>query len=220
MSADSGINTFRDAGGLWEGHDVMEVATPQGWAKDPEMVLEFYNQRRKNVRESDPNAGHLALVELETAYKVSIVTQNVDDLHERAGSSEVLHLHGEIIKSKSSMNDELVYDCHGDIKIGDLCELGAQLRPHVVWFGEMVPMMDEAIKICMKADILLVVGTSLLVYPAAGLVNYVPGEINKYVIDPKLPEMPHANVHGILKRASVGLPELVSELMMKTKENG
>lgn len=189
ISAESGIATFRDSGGLWEGYDVMKVATPEGWNKDYKMVLDFYNQRRENVRNAKPNPAHLGLVEFEKNYDVSIITQNIDDLHERAGSKQVLHLHGEIMKARSSVDDSILYDLgEKNIHPGDKCEKGAQLRPHVVWFGEAVPMMENAVNIASKADILLIVGTSMVVYPAAGLINYVKPGIPKYVIDPNLPE--------------------------------
>ncbi len=184
VSAESGIKTFRDADGLWEGHDVMEVATPQGFINNPELVLNFYNQRRKQLYEVEPNNAHYDLAKLETNYRVTIITQNVDDLHERAGSSNVIHLHGELLKVKSTKNETDVKSWTGDLNIGDLCEKGHQLRPHIVWFGEDVPMIDTAIDICETADILLIIGTSMQVYPAAGLINYVPAETPVYFIDP------------------------------------
>jgi NAD-dependent protein deacetylases, SIR2 family len=175
ISAESGLQTFRGADGLWEGHRVEDVATPEAWAADPGLVLEFYNKRRRAVREAEPNVAHRALVDLERAYDVRIVTQNVDDLHERAGSSQVLHLHGEVLKARSTRNPRLVWHLgERDIKLGDVCELGSQLRPHIVWFGEMVPAMDDAVELVAEADVLLVVGTSLQVYPAAGLVFEAP----------------------------------------------
>jgi len=185
MSAESGIKTFRDADGLWEGHDVMEVATPEGFRENPELVLEFYNQRRRQLKEVSPNQGHKNLVKLEEQYEVHIVTQNVDDLHERAGSSNVIHLHGELRKVRSTKYPHLVYDHEEDIVLGDLCENGAQLRPHIVWFGEAVPMMDRASSILYEADILVIIGTSMQVYPAAGLVDYVKPNTPIYFIDPK-----------------------------------
>lgn len=216
ISAESGISTFRDAGGLWEGHDVMEVATPQGWKKNAGLVLEFYNQRRKNVRESMPNPGHKALVELEQHFNVQIITQNVDDLHERAGSSNILHLHGELVKSRSSVDERLLYDCPGDINLGDRCKKGSQLRPHVVWFGEAVPAMEPAIKICQQADIFLVVGTSLVVYPAASLLHYTQSGVPIYIVDPSRPEVRATpNLHFIEKPASIGMPHLAKELIEK-----
>ena len=175
ISAESGLQTFRGPDGLWEGHRVEDVATPEAWAANPGLVLEFYNQRRRGVRQAQPNAAHLALVDLEGAYDVRIVTQNVDDLHERAGSSNVLHLHGEVRKARSTRDSSLIRDLDdSDIHLGDLCERGSQLRPHIVWFGEMVPAMDEAVELVAEADVLLVVGTSLQVYPAAGLVFEAP----------------------------------------------
>ena len=173
ISAESGINTFRDADGLWEGHDVMEVATPQGWKTNPELVLEFYNARRRQLKMVKPNAAHLALKKLEDAFEVTIITQNVDDLHERAGSRRILHLHGELMKARSTFDPDLILDWKEDIKWGDMCEHNAQLRPHVVWFGEAVPMMEKAIEEVSEAEKLIIVGTSMQVYPAAGLIDYL-----------------------------------------------
>jgi NAD-dependent deacetylase len=187
ISAESGIQTFRDAKGLWENHDVMEVASYGGWLKNPALVLDFYNRRRSQVLVSKPNLAHTILAELEENYSMNIITQNVDDLHERAGSSNVLHLHGELLKSRSSLQKELVYDCKQDIQLGDLCELGSQLRPHIVWFGEEVPLLDQAINLVREAYVLLVIGTSLLVYPAAGLIHYAPAQAQKFIIDPDIP---------------------------------
>ena len=216
ISAESGIPTFRDADGLWEGHDVMEVASPEGFARNPELVLEFYNQRRKNALTVKPNAGHQALAELEKKFDVTIITQNVDDLHEKAGSTNVVHLHGKLFESRSTADENLVYPMTGwELKLGDTCEKGSQLRPNIVWFGELVPMMETAIIAAEKADIFMVVGTSLLVYPAAGLLHYVPKNVPVYVIDPKLPDVPHRpNLHLIQEKASVGLPELVNKLVI------
>jgi NAD-dependent deacetylase len=185
ISAESGIKTFRDADGLWEGHNIMEVATPQGFEKNPELVLEFYNQRRKQLLEVEPNSAHIGLANLETEYKVSIITQNVDDLHERAGSTQVIHLHGELLKMRSIKNSEDIMDCTTDINLGDVCKKGHQLRPHIVWFGEDVPMIEKSISICETADLLLIIGTSMQVYPAAGLMNYVSQTTPVYFIDPK-----------------------------------
>jgi NAD-dependent deacetylase len=214
ISAESGISTFRDANGLWEGHDVMEVASPEGWRKNRALVLEFYNQRRKNVIEAQPNVGHLLLAELEKTFDVHIITQNVDDLHERAGSTNVLHLHGEIRKCRSSTNPNLVYEMESwELKEGDKCPLGSQLRPHIVWFGEEVPLMEVAVELTSKADVFIVVGTSLLVYPAAGLLYYAPSHIQKFLIDPK-----PANVSGvknlttIAKGGADGMKELLNIL--------
>lgn len=215
ISAESGIKTFRDSGGLWEGYDVMEVATPEGFRKNPALVLEFYNMRRKQALDAQPNAGHLALVELEKKYQVNIVTQNVDNLHEKAGSSHILHLHGELFKSRSTTKPSLVFEMQGwELKLGDLCPLGSQLRPHIVWFGEAVPAMDEAIQIVRNADVLIIVGTSMQVYPAAGLIDYAPSGIPVYVVDPNLPDVssrPH--LHLIAEPASNGLTKVVAELM-------
>ncbi|MCH4552500.1 SIR2 family NAD-dependent protein deacylase [Aestuariibaculum lutulentum] len=185
MSAESGIKTFRDENGLWEGHDVMEVATPEGFEANPELVLDFYNQRRKQLFEVKPNTAHKTLAELESHYKVSIITQNVDDLHERAGSSNVIHLHGELLKVRSTYYEDDIIDWTTDLKLGDTCKKGYQLRPHIVWFGEDVPMIPKAVSICETADILLIIGTSMQVYPAAGLRHYIPQDTHTYFIDPK-----------------------------------
>ena len=184
MSAESGIATFRDADGLWEGHDVMEVATPEGFANNPELVLDFYNQRRAQLKEVEPNQGHIQLKNLEKKYNVQIVTQNVDDLHERAGSCNVMHLHGELRKVRSTTNPSLIYNWEDDLVLGDLCEEKSQLRPHIVWFGEAVPLIDEALKIIEKADIIVIIGTSMQVYPAASLVDYRKPNTPIYYIDP------------------------------------
>ncbi len=189
ISAESGISTFRDAGGLWEGHDIMEVASPQGWQKNPKLVLEFYNLRRRQLHQVKPNAAHLALAELEKEYEVYIITQNVDNLHEAAGSTHVIHLHGELFKVRSTGDPRLIYDWKEDLKLGDVCEKGYQLRPHIVWFGEEVPMMDQAIHLARKADIFMVIGTSLVVYPAAGLIDYVEDAVPKFLIDPHVPAL-------------------------------
>lgn len=187
ISAESGLKTFRDSDGLWEGYNIEDVATPRAWKKDPQLVLDFYNYRRKNVLGAQPNEAHYGLAALETDFEVSIITQNIDDLHERAGSTNVLHLHGEIFKMRSEKDQSLIYEIKGDIKIGDRAEDGAQLRPHIVWFEEPVPKIEEAIPIVHSADIFVVVGTSLVVYPAAGLVNYTKPEVPVYVIDKKIP---------------------------------
>jgi NAD-dependent deacetylase len=217
ISAESGIATFRDANGLWEGYDIMEVASPEGWRKNPELVLNFYNERRKNGLIAQPNAGHLALVELEKKFDVVIVTQNVDNLHEQAGSSNVIHLHGEIFKSRSTADENLVYEMQGwELKLGDLCEKGSQLRPHIVWFGEMVPMIEKAVVEVSLADIFIVVGTSLLVYPAAGLIDYVADEVPKYIIDPHIPVVAkRPNLYLSEDKATTGLAKLAAELMEK-----
>lgn len=209
MSAESGLKTFRDSDGLWEGYDVTEVATPRAWRKNPKLVLDFYNMRRKNVLDAQPNAGHYGLAELENDFDVHIITQNIDDLHERAGSSRVLHLHGEIFKMRSEHDEELVYDIRGDINLGDKAADGAQLRPHIVWFEEPVPMIEQAVPIVRNADIFLVIGTSLVVYPAAGLVDYAPWSIPKYIIDRKIPYTSSVfNLTTIEKPATEGVMEL------------
>ncbi len=215
MSADSGLKTFRDSDGLWEGHDVTEVATPRAWERDKELVLEFYNERRKQAHTVDPNAGHKALARLEQQYDVTIVTQNVDSLHERAGSSQVVHLHGQLSKVRSEEDPSLIYDIGGGtIELGDTAEDGAQLRPHVVWFGEPVPNMRKAADIVPKADILIVIGTSLVVYPAAGLVDLAADGIPKYIIDPATPELQSfSGWEHIKERAAEGTPELVDDLL-------
>ncbi len=216
ISAESGIKTFREAGGLWEGYDVYEVATPEGWYKNPELVLEFYNQRRKQALESKPNEAHNILADLESHFNVTIITQNVDNLHERAGSSNIIHLHGELFKSRSTLDENLVYDMEGwELNLGDTCEKGSQLRPHIVWFGEMVPMMDVAARETMKADIYLVVGTSLVVYPAAGLLDYVGSEIPKFIVDPSMPEVSkRPNLYLIEEKASTGMQK-VRDILLK-----
>ncbi len=215
MSAESGIKTFRDMGGIWEQYDVMEVASPGGWAKHPEVVLEFYNQRRKQLFESTPNKGHVGLAEMEKVFNVKIVTQNVDDLHERAGSTNVLHLHGEIKKAQSTVDPSLVYELdHWELKLGDKCEKGSQLRPHVVWFGEAVPAITKAEEIVKTADIFVVIGTSLNVYPAAGLLWNIPSGVPVYLIDPgDLNISQDINVTHIKEKASEGIVELKKLLM-------
>ncbi|PID70530.1 MAG: NAD-dependent protein deacylase [Flavobacteriales bacterium] len=215
MSAESGIKTFRDADGLWEGHDVMEVASPQGFRANPELVLDFYNQRRRQLLEVEPNAGHLALAELEKDYNVSIITQNVDDLHERANSSNILHLHGELLKMRSTKNETLIYDCKEDINVGDMCEENSQLRPHIVWFGEAVTAMDKAVEIVKTADILIIVGTSMQVYPAAGLVHYTKEGIPIYFIDPNpaISEDSFSHLTIIQENATIGIKKLVENYL-------
>lgn len=215
ISAESGIQTFRDSDGLWENHNVQDVATPEAFERDPELVLRFYNERRKNIVQVKPNAAHTELVRLEDKYHVDIVTQNIDDLHERAGSKNVSHLHGEIFKMCSAVNKTKSFPIQGDINIGDEAPDGYQLRPYIVWFGEAVPMMDKAVEICNQADILLVVGTSLQVYPAAGLVNYVPNGIPIYVIDKKIPDsISNLNVISYQENASTGVKKLVDLLLI------
>jgi NAD-dependent deacetylase len=218
ISAESGISTFRDSNGLWENYSIEDVATPGGWAKNPALVLEFYNQRRRQLFDVQPNAGHLALVELEKNHEVHVITQNVDDLHERAGSSKVLHLHGELRKVRSERYENLVYSWDKDLILGDLCEKGTQLRPHIVWFGESVPMLEPAAELAMDADIFVIIGTSLQVYPAAGLMAYAPESIPIYFIDPKPQlnyELQHKpNLHIIAEPASTGGQKLL-ELIHK-----
>jgi len=190
MSAESGIPTFRAVDGLWENYRIEDVATPEAWQKNPHLVLDFYNQRRKNIRQSEPNKGHLILAELEKQFEVIIITQNIDDLHERAGSSNVLHLHGEIMKSRSSLDPKLIYPIEGDLlEWGEKCERGSQKRPHIVWFGEAVPMMDACVPVVNSADRFIVVGTSLQVYPAASLIHYTRQGIQKYIVDPHIPNL-------------------------------
>lgn len=217
ISAESGISTFRDSGGLWEGHDIMEVASPEGWRKNRELVLDFYNKRRKQALTVMPNEGHKELVRLEKYFDVTIITQNVDNLHEKAGSSNVIHLHGELFKSQSTVDPRLVYDIEGwEIKLGDKCEKGSQLRPFIVWFGEMVPMIEPAIEVASEADIFAVIGTSLLVYPAAGLIQYAPSGIPKYIIDVDIPQIASTgNLRKIVAPASTGTKEMAEELIEK-----
>lgn len=217
ISAESGIPTFRASDGLWENHHIEDVATPEAWERDPTLVQNFYNERRKQALSVTPNAGHYALVKLETQYDVIIITQNVDDLHEKAGSTHVIHLHGELFKSRSSVDESLIYDIAGwEIKAGDHCAKGSQLRPHIVWFGEAVPMMDEALEIADQADIFIVVGTSLNVYPAAGLVYVVNDGVPIYVVDPQTPAMRQTgSVTFIQEPATVGLTQLTEQLMSK-----
>jgi NAD-dependent deacetylase len=213
ISAESGLKTFRDSDGLWEGYDVFEVATPAAWKKNPEFVLDFYNMRRRNVADAFPNAAHFGLAGLEAAFDMSVITQNIDDLHERAGSSKVLHLHGEIFKMRSERNDRLIYDIRGDIKIGDRAGDGAQLRPHIVWFEEAVPMIEPAVRLVNAADIFVVVGTSLLVYPAAGLIHYAGSRIPKFIVDKKIPSTPEIyHLTKIEKPATEGVKDLVGIL--------
>ncbi|MGB0744090.1 MAG: SIR2 family NAD-dependent protein deacylase [Opitutales bacterium] len=214
MSAESGLKTFRDADGLWEGHRVEDVATPEAWQRDPQLVLDFYNQRRRQLYQCQPNPGHRALASLESRYRVSVLTQNVDNLHERAGSTEVVHIHGQLDLARSTADESLTYSLNGrDIELGDTCELGSQLRPHIVWFGEAVPEMDRAMAMARTADILIVVGTSLFVYPAAGLASCAPASADCYLINPEIPE--HFDACGftcIEEKAGIALPELVGKL--------
>jgi NAD-dependent deacetylase len=217
ISAESGLKTFRDSDGLWEGYNIEDVATPEAWQRNPALVQEFYNERRKSVLKAKPNAAHYALAQLEEKYDVTIITQNIDDLHERAGSSHVIHLHGIITRSQSSINPELTYPINGwQLGMDEVCELGSPLRAHVVWFGEAVPMIETAANICSRADLFMLVGSSLAVYPAAGLISYVGAQVPKYIIDPKIPEV---NVRGpvvkIQEKATIGVIALVNELMKK-----
>lgn len=209
ISAESGLQTFRDADGLWEGYDVNDVATATAWRKNRELVLEFYNLRRKSVQVAQPNDAHFALAELEKDFDVFIITQNIDDLHERAGSKNILHLHGEILKMRSEINEELIYPIEGEIKLGDKAEDGEQLRPHIVWFEEAVPMMETAVKLVLDADLFLIVGTSLVVYPAAGLINYAAPYLPKFIVDKKIPYTTGLrNLTVIEKGAGEGMKEL------------
>ena len=212
MSAESGLKTFRDENGLWEGHDVMKVASPQGFASNPNLVLEFYNQRRRQLKTVQPNAAHETLAKLENNFKVSIVTQNVDDLHERAGSSNVTHLHGELFKARNITDDNSVVDWKDDIVLGTTDKNGIQLRPHIVWFGEDVPLFEKAINICQTADILLIIGTSLQVYPAASLMHYTAQDIPKFYIDPKPSIASKENLTVISKTATEGIKDFINEI--------
>ena len=221
ISAESGIKTFRDSDGLWEGHDVMEVATPEGWYKNQELVLDFYNKRRQQLKEVEPNSGHKILAELEKDFDVHIITQNVDDLHERAGSSKVLHLHGELLKVRSTKNRDLILEWTEDLVTGDLDKNGHQLRPHIVWFGEDVPTLEEAIAITETADYFAVIGTSLQVYPAAGLISYTYSITPVFYIDPKPISIPNIRnkVETIAKFASEGVADLRDKLLNLEKPN-
>ncbi|SDR65093.1 SIR2 family NAD-dependent protein deacylase [Christiangramia echinicola] len=215
ISAESGIKTFRDADGLWEGHDVMEVASPIGWQNNMEMVLDFYNQRRRQLLKVQPNEAHHALVRLQDKFDVEIITQNIDDLHERAGSSKVTHLHGELLKARSTFDDDLVMDWKKDISVGDFCEYNHQLRPHVVWFGEAVPMFQKSAEIASTADIIIVIGTSMQVYPAASLVDFAPRHAPIYFIDPNPNIQESSRLEIINDKAVIGVPKLVETLLQK-----
>lgn len=220
ISAESGLRTFRDSDGLWEGYDIYDVATPEAWQRNPVLVQEFYNMRRKAVLEAAPNPAHIALKKLETGFDVQIITQNVDNLHERAGSSNILHLHGLITKSQSSVDPEIVYDIDGwELKMGETCEYGSQLRPHVVWFGESVPMIEPAAKIVSSADIFIVIGTSLAVYPAAGLVDFVPFRAVKILVDPNNSSAGSGKWRIIPEKAGEAIPKLVDELLGSERLN-
>lgn len=217
MSAESGIKTFRDSDGTWENHRIEDVATPQAWQKNKQLVLDFYNQRRRQLLEVSPNSGHYALKKLEDYFDINIITQNVDDLHERAGSTNILHLHGELLKVRSTIDQSLIYEWKKDLRIGDLCEKGHQLRPHIVWFNEEVPMIEKAAKIISDADIVIIIGTSMVVFPAASLVYHAPKHCHFYVVNPDK----NANVTGIgnvtfiNKNASEGVTSLVEDLIKK-----
>ena len=215
MSAESGIKTFRDVDGLWEGHDVQEVASPYGFAMNPELVLDFYNQRRRQLLNVTPNYAHVAIASLEDTYDVTVITQNIDDLHERGGSSDVLHLHGELLKARSVANEHRVFEWKKDILLGDLADDGAQLRPHIVWFGEAVPMLEPAIEITAQADILIIIGTSMQVYPAASLVHYVKPHVPIYFIDPRpsVSERDFHNLTVIAEKATVGIEHLINQYL-------
>jgi NAD-dependent deacetylase len=217
MSSESGIKTFRDSGGLWEEYDVTEVATPMAWWKNRDLVLRFYNERRRQLAGCKPNEGHVGLASLEKYFDVNIITQNIDNLHEQAGSTKILHLHGELTKARSTSDPSLIYDIgYKDINPGDICEKGSQLRPHIVWFGEEVPMMDEAVNITREADILVVVGSSLNVYPAAGLLSYAPGKASLWLIDPKDVVVPvNRKIEVIKEKASTGV-EILSERLLRS----
>jgi len=220
VSAESGLSTFRDAGGLWEGHDVHEVASPQGFAINPELVLRFYNQRRRQLEHVKPNEAHFAIASLEKKYDVTIVTQNVDNLHERAGSCDIIHLHGELTQAKSVLPPYNVYEIgYKDIELGDACEKGGQLRPNIVWFGEAVPLMTEAATVAASADIFIVIGTSLVVYPAASLIDYVSAQTRKYIIDPNKPAVNdyHKNIEFITEKATLGMTHLAEKLLNEIK---
>ena len=216
ISAESGIRTFRDSDGLWHDHDITEVASPDGWRQDPRLVLDFYNQRRRDLYEAKPNTAHLALARAEDTLEVHIITPNIDDLHERAGSTRVLHLHGELRKARSTADPSLVYDIEGaELNWGDKCELGSQLRPHIVWFGEAVPAMPEAAEVAQSADVFAVVGSSLVVYPAAALVQYVPHDTPIFVVDPKDVAVPTWRAISFIKEnATTGVPKMLEAIML------
>lgn len=214
VSAESGLKTFRDSDGLWNGYNIEDVATPRAWKKDPKLVLDFYNMRRRDVANAQPNAAHIGLAALQNNFEVHIITQNIDDLHERAGSKNVLHLHGEIFKMRSEKNESMVYEIRDDIQLGDKAGDDAQLRPHIVWFEEQVPMIEPASAIARTAEIFVVVGTSLVVYPAAGLVNYAPWQIPKFILDKKIPYTSSLyNLITIEKPAAEGIGELTEKLL-------
>lgn len=213
ISAESGVKTFRDHNGLWEGHDVMQVATPEGFEQDPELVLDFYNQRRRQLKTVLPNPAHQRLVDLEKQFKVDIITQNVDDLHERAGSTNIIHLHGELMKVRSINNPSITYDWTDDLKLGDVDKDGHQLRPHVVWFGEAVPMMESAIHIIKNTDIIIIIGTSMQVYPAAGLIDFAPDQTPIYFIDPHPSIRSSKHIQVYAENATTGVEKVVNQLL-------
>lgn len=212
VSAESGIKTFRDGNGLWENHDIMEVASPEGFKRNPALVLDFYNQRRRQLQTVEPNSAHIALAELEKHHDVTIITQNVDDLHERAGSTHVIHLHGELLKARSTVDENLILEWKDDLIIGDCCDNNHQLRPHIVWFGEMVPMIEVASEIIEDADAIIIVGTSMQVYPAAGLIQYAKPDAQVYFIDPKPSINPTQRITVHAEKASTGVPKVVEKL--------
>jgi NAD-dependent deacetylase len=217
ISAESGIQTFRDSDGLWMGYDVYEVASPRGWKKDPQLVLDFYNMRRKDVAAATPNAAHIGLAELENDFDVTIITQNIDDLHERAGSTKIVHLHGQIFQMRGEVDEDTIYEIRGDINLGDKAKDGTQLRPHIVWFEEPVPMIEKAVALVNDCDILVVVGTSLQVYPAASLLHYAPRFLPKYIIDKKIPPVQSSpTLHLIEKPATEGIKKL-QQILLKDK---
>jgi NAD-dependent deacetylase len=220
ISAESGLKTFRDSDGLWEGYDINEVATPGAWRKNPSLVLDFYNMRRRNVRDANPNPAHLGLAELEEFFHVRIITQNIDDLHERSGSTNVLHLHGEIFKMRSELDESMVYPIRDDIKLGDKAPDGGQLRPHIVWFEEPVPLIAEAARMVHDADIFLIIGTSLAVYPAAGLIDFADPQIPKFILDKSIPlTRGIQNIFPINKKASEGIRDVINELTSRYKSS-
>ncbi|PKA83953.1 NAD-dependent deacetylase [Ulvibacter sp. MAR_2010_11] len=212
MSAESGLNTFRDSNGLWEGHDVMSVASPEGFQRNPTLVLNFYNERRRQLLQVQPNSAHIALAELEKEHEVVIITQNVDDLHERAGSSRVVHLHGELLKVRSTFKEDLILDWREDLNLGDFCEFNHQLRPHIVWFGEMVPMMEVAMELVAEADVVIIVGTSMQVYPAAGLVQYASYTTEIYFVDPNPSMGSSERITVFAEKATTGVPKVIDAL--------
>lgn len=215
VSAESGIKTFRDSDGLWEGHDVMQVASPEGFARNPELVLDFYNQRRRQLLTVEPNAAHKALADLEKHHQVTIVTQNVDDLHERAGSTNVIHLHGELLKVRSTYDESYVIEWKNDLNLGDVCPKNSQLRPHIVWFGEMVPMLEKGADAVEQADVLIIIGTSMQVYPAAGLIQYAKPRAPIYFIDPRPSISETDRIKVFAENATTGVPKVVELLLEK-----